>query len=117
MAPGRGLRDVAGAAYVRAGVARNVVMTVPTFTAAAATIAETDYVASLPASLLRVLGPKLGVQAVSGPVPQLSVRMELSWHERTHTDPAMIAFRALVKRALPRRAATRGKRSIGRDRP
>jgi hypothetical protein len=26
--------------------------------------------------------------------------MTLSWHDRTHTDPAMCAFRTLVRRAI-----------------
>jgi len=33
-------------------------------------------------------------------VPSHAVTMALCWHERTHTDPAMSAFRALVRGAL-----------------
>lgn len=41
LAPGRGFRDPIGAAYARAGVPRRVVMTVPSFSAAAAIVAST----------------------------------------------------------------------------
>jgi DNA-binding transcriptional LysR family regulator len=100
MVPGRGFRDMVGSAYARAGVTREVVMTVPTFTAAIAIIAETDYVATIPTSLLELYGERLGLRAVAGPVPEYEVAMQLSWHERTHTDPAMRAFRDLLRRAL-----------------
>jgi len=99
MAPGRGLRDRAGFAYARAGIPRDVAMVVPTFTAAAAVVAATDLVATLPASLVEVLGARLGLRVVRAPVPLHSVTMNLCWHDRTHADPAMIAFRDLVRRA------------------
>jgi DNA-binding transcriptional LysR family regulator len=100
MAPGRGFRDLAAAAYARAGVARDVAVTVPTFTAAAAVAAATDLVTTLPASLHAVLGSRLGLKILKGSVPQHIVTMNLSWHDRTHTDPPMVAFRALVRRAV-----------------
>jgi DNA-binding transcriptional LysR family regulator len=100
MAPGRGFRDPIGAAYARAGIDRTVTTSVPTFTAAAAVAAATDLVATLPASLFAVQGPGLGLRAVKGPAPVYTVTMALCWHERTHTDPAMSQFRALVRRSI-----------------
>jgi DNA-binding transcriptional LysR family regulator len=100
MAPGRGFRDPIAAVYTRAGIERTVAVTVPTFTAAAAVAATTDLVATLPASLLSVHGASLGLRAVDGPVPVHKVTMALCWHERTHTDPAMSAFRELVRGAV-----------------
>lgn len=100
LAPGRGFRDPFAASYVRAGLPRTVVLTVPSFAAAAAVTAQTDYVTTLPASLLATLGAPLRLAAVGGPVPAQAVSMALCWHERTHADPAAVAFRALVKRAL-----------------
>jgi DNA-binding transcriptional LysR family regulator len=99
MVPGMGFRDPAAAAYARADLPRDIAITVPTFTAAAAVVAASDLVASLPASLVDVLGPSLGLRTLTGPVPPHAVTMSLSWHERTHVDPAMIAFRDLVGRA------------------
>lgn len=99
MVPGQTLRDLAGAAYARAGVARDVAMTVPTFSAAAAVVAATDLVATVPASLFDVVGPVLRLRALPAPIPPLPIATNLCWHERTHADPAAAAFRDVVRRA------------------
>lgn len=100
LAPGRGFRDALAASYARAGIERTVAMTVPSFAAAAAVAASTDLVATLPQSLFSVQGSRLGLIAVEGAVPRHTVAMALCWHERTHSDPALAAFRALVRGAL-----------------
>lgn len=100
MVPGRNFRDRVAVAYARAGVPREVVMTVPTFTAAAAVVAASDLVTTLPASLLAVHGRQFGLRALVAPVSTPAVEMALCWHERTHADPAAAAFRALVRRAV-----------------
>ena len=100
MLPGRTFRDHVSAAYESAGIRREVVLAVPTFTAAAAVAAGTDLVATLPGSFLATEGSRLGLRAVRGPAPAHDVSISLCWHERTHSDPAMIAFRALVRRAI-----------------
>lgn len=100
MVPGRNFRDHLAVAYARAGVPREVVMTVPTFTAAAAVVAASDLVTTLPASLLAVHGTQFGLRTLLAPVSTPAVLMALCWHERTHADPAAVAFRALVRRAV-----------------
>jgi DNA-binding transcriptional LysR family regulator len=100
MVAGRSTRDLTGAAYARAGVTRNVAMVVPSFSAAAAIVAATDLVATVPSSLYEVLGPRLGLRTLAAPIPPLFVTMKLSWHERTHADPAATGFRDLVRRAV-----------------
>jgi DNA-binding transcriptional LysR family regulator len=100
MVPGRGFRDPVALAYARAGIPRDVAMTVPTFTAAAAVVAATDWVATLPASLLAVLGIQFGLRALKATAPPHTIAIALCWHERTHADPAMIALREIVRRAL-----------------
>jgi DNA-binding transcriptional LysR family regulator len=100
MAPGRGFRDALAATYARAGIDRNVAMIVPSFAAAAAVVANTELVASLPESLFNAQSSRLGLIAVAGAVPRHTVEMALCWHDRTHTDPAMVTFRALLRRAL-----------------
>jgi DNA-binding transcriptional LysR family regulator len=102
--PGRNLRDPVAAVYERAGVVREVVMTVPSFVTAAAFVAASDLVATVPASMHAVHGAKWRLRAVMGPVPAETIEMALSWHERTHADPAAAAFRALVRGVV--RAAT-----------
>ncbi|NTX55698.1 LysR family transcriptional regulator [Myxococcus sp. CA039A] len=100
MVPGKGFGDAVGAAYARAGIPREVVMTVPTFTAAAAVVAATDLVATLPESLVHEHGARLTVHPVDAPHPSHSVRISMCWHERTHADPAARFFRELVRRGV-----------------
>jgi DNA-binding transcriptional LysR family regulator len=108
MVPSKGFHDLVASAYARAGIARRVVMSMPTFTAAAAVVVATDYVTSLPASLLEHYGPRMGLRVVLGPVPAHTVPMELSWHERTHSDVALIAFRELVRRVVSKAGRSGG---------
>ncbi|RKH91238.1 LysR family transcriptional regulator [Corallococcus sp. AB045] len=100
MVPGKGFRDLVGAAYARAGIRREVAMTVPSFLTAAAMVAATDLVATLPESLVAAQGARLGVRGVNAPVPAHTVKMALCWHDRTHADPAVRYFRALVRSAV-----------------
>lgn len=99
VAPGRGNQGLA-AAYAAARVPRDVAVVVPTFTAAAAIIAATDLVASLPASLVDVLGPRLALRALATPIPPVRTTIKLLWHERTDQDPGLRAFREVVTGAL-----------------
>jgi DNA-binding transcriptional LysR family regulator len=98
LVPGKGFRDPIAAVYARAGVRRRVALTVPSFAAAAAVVAGTDLVTTLPASLVAAHATRLRV--VSTPLPEHTVKIALCWHERTHADPAAIAFRALVRGAV-----------------
>ena len=102
VAPGRGNRELA-ASYAALGVARDIAVVVPTFTAAAAIVAATDLVASLPGSLVDVLAPRLALRRVATPLAPIDTTLNLLWHERTHQDPALRAFRDLLA-ALFRRS-------------
>ena len=99
MVPGRNLRDPAGDAYRRAKVRREIAITVPTFTAAAAVVASTDLVATVPLSFAKLYGRRFGFEIITN-APEYRVQLVLSWHERTHDDPASIAFRSSIRRAL-----------------
>ena len=98
VAPGRGSRPLA-ASYAALGVVRDIAAVVPTFTAAAAIVAGTDLVASLPGSLVDVLGPRLALRRVAAPLAPIRSSINLLWHERTDRDPALRAFRELLARA------------------
>jgi DNA-binding transcriptional LysR family regulator len=102
VAPGRGSRPLA-ASYAAFGVVRDIAVVVPTFTAAAAVVAGTDLVASLPASLVQVLAPRLGLRRVATPLAPIRTTVNLLWHERTHQDPALRAFRDVLVDAAGRR--------------
>jgi DNA-binding transcriptional LysR family regulator len=97
MLPGKNLRDRVAEVYARAGIERQIALTVPSFAAAAAVVAATDLVATIPSSLLAAHAT---LRAVRVPVPAHGVEIALCWHDRTHTDPAAIGFRALVRSAL-----------------
>jgi DNA-binding transcriptional LysR family regulator len=108
LAPGRGFPDAVASAYARSGITRTVAITAPSFTAAAAIVAATDAVATLPGSLVRSHGARLGIRAIAGgPVPKHGVEIAMCWHERTHADPASMALRALVVRAIAEARAAR----------
>ena len=109
MAPGRGFRDALAGVYARAGITRTLAMTVPTFIAAAAVVAATDLVATVPVSLFTTAGRGLGLAIVQGEVPAHGVSVALCWHERTHADQAMSAFRQIVSSALTSPASRRTK--------
>jgi DNA-binding transcriptional LysR family regulator len=106
VAPGRGNRPLA-ASYAALGVARDIAVVVPTFTAAAAVVAGTDLVASLPASLVDVLGPRLALRRITTPLAPVGTPINLLWHERTHQDPALRAFRDVVAQAARKVSGSR----------
>jgi DNA-binding transcriptional LysR family regulator len=98
VAPGRGSRPLA-ASYAALGVPRDTAVVVPTFTAAAAIVAGTELVASLPASLVDVLAPRLALRRVATPLAAVRTTINLLWHDRTDHDPALRLFRALLVQA------------------
>jgi DNA-binding transcriptional LysR family regulator len=99
VAPGRGYSELAQT-YVRLGIDRRVAVTVPTFSAAAAVVSETDLVATIPSTLMELLGERFRLRIIAGPVPNMVTQIKLVWHERTANDPAMRVFRAVVARAV-----------------
>ena len=101
VAPGRGYRELARS-YARLDIKREVAVVVPSFIAAAAVVAQTDFVGTLPASLVEVLGERLGLRVVTAPAPRITIDIKLVWHDRTDDDPAMRAFRDIVIRAMSR---------------
>jgi DNA-binding transcriptional LysR family regulator len=99
VAPGRGNRQLA-ATYSALGVARDIALIVPTFTAAAAVVAATDLVASLPESLVNVLESRFALRRVVTPLAPIRTTINLLWHERTHQDPTLRAFRQVLVDAV-----------------
>jgi DNA-binding transcriptional LysR family regulator len=99
VAPGRGYRELARS-YARLDIGRQVAVVVPTFIAAAAVVARTDFVATLPESLIEALGGRFGLRVLTGPAPKMTTEIKLVWHERTLDDPALRSFREVVVRAM-----------------
>jgi DNA-binding transcriptional LysR family regulator len=99
VAPGRGFRGLAES-YARLGIRRAIAMVVPSFVSAAAVVAQTDWVATLPVGLVATLKAQFDLVAFKGDAPTQRTPLNLIWHDRTHADPASCAFRALLHRAL-----------------
>jgi len=95
VAPGRGYKGLAEL-YAEAGVERRVAMTVPSFVAAAAVASATEFVATIPESLVEILGERFGFTVLKAPVPVLTTPLNLVWHERTDDDAGGRAFRSLI---------------------
>jgi DNA-binding transcriptional LysR family regulator len=95
VAPGRGYRGLSKL-YADAGVDRRVAMTVPSFVAAAAVVAATDFVATLPATVVDVFEKQFHLIVVNAPAPVSKTALNLIWHERTNADSAARAFRSLI---------------------
>ena len=95
MVPGRRFTDVFASAYAAAGIAREVAVTVPSFAAAAAIVRASDLVTMLPASLIT-----RDLRIVPLPFPAHVTKLAMSWHDRTHLDPAARAFRDVVRAAV-----------------
>ena len=95
IAPGRGNQALA-ASYAALGVTRDIAVVVPTFTAAAAIVAATDLVASLPASLVDVFGPRFALRRVATPLAPTATTLNLLWHDRTDQDPALRVLRNML---------------------
>jgi len=98
VAPGRGYRGLAQL-YADAGIERRVVMTVPSFFAAAAVVAATDFVTTLPTNLVDAFKERFDLAAIKAHAPALTTTLNLIWDDRTHDDPASQAFRALIFRS------------------
>ncbi len=84
-------------ALARAGLVRNIAVTVPTFFAAACVVARTDLISGMPLRVAKALGKSLGIEVLTGPAPPLRFEMAMHWHLRTDQDPAANAFRQVVK--------------------
>jgi DNA-binding transcriptional LysR family regulator len=88
-------------AFARLGLVRKVVLSVPHFTTAAWVAARSDLVAALPKMLAEELAPALSLAVLDLPLalPE-SFRICLTWHARTHADPASRYFRQVLLDAL-----------------
>jgi DNA-binding transcriptional LysR family regulator len=105
MVPGKNFRDPFAATFAAANLAREVVITVPSYSAAAEVVAASDLVTMLPASLFEAKSASLGLRPLTSALLSHVTKFALSWHERTHNDPSARAFRALVKGVVTRAGA------------
>ena len=94
---GRGIVDDFFASH---GLHRDIAVSVPSFAAAAAIAAQTDWVAGMPRRMASAFLRQMPLIAVAMPIPAVRFRMQLVWHERTDRDAGAQFFRALILEAV-----------------
>lgn len=99
VSPGRGYQGLDDS-YAKLGIQRHIAMVVPSFVAAAAVVAKTNLVATLPVGIVQFFVAQFGLIVLQGIAPRQCTPLHLIWHERTHSDPACCAFRAIVDRVF-----------------
>jgi DNA-binding transcriptional LysR family regulator len=78
------------------GLSRRVAVRTPSFLAAPLLVAQSDYVLTAPALMLRPLARPLGLRLHEPPLTFGSFRIFQAWHPRTQDDAAHRWFRGLV---------------------
>ena len=93
----------------QAGLHRDIAISVPSFAAAAAIAAQTDWVAGMPRRMAAVFLRQMPLSTVALPVPPLPFRIQLVWHQRTQADAGARFFRSVILAAVQARHAVSGK--------
>jgi DNA-binding transcriptional LysR family regulator len=93
--PGIGHRIVENY-FASHGLHRDIAIAVPSFAAAAAIAARTDWVAGMPRRMAAVFLRQMPLTVVAVPVPAVRFRIQLLWHARTHKDAGAQFFRSLI---------------------
>jgi DNA-binding transcriptional LysR family regulator len=78
--------------------ARNVVLRVPSFVAAAMVAKHTDAVATLPSRVAAMLAVEISLQLIRPPLALPLLAIGLYWHERAHRDGGNKWLRSLFQR-------------------
>lgn len=92
-APGGPVDD----ALAARGLTRDVVLRIPQFTSAPFLVASSDLVLTAPMGLAVWARDFLSLQERPLPLRLPAVAAQMTWHERSHTDPAHVWFRRLVQ--------------------
>ena len=87
---------------------RDIAISVPSFAAAAAIASRTDWVAGMPRRMAAMFLRQMALSTVALPVPPVPFRIQLVWHERTHTDAGARFFRSVVLTSVQSRDAVGG---------
>ncbi|MBV8973205.1 MAG: LysR family transcriptional regulator [Sphingomonadaceae bacterium] len=96
VSPGGTLSGIVDASLAKLGRRRRVVLAVPYFLAALATVAETDLIATLPR---RLAGRYAGAFGLATAAPPLAVRafpVHAAWNRANDSDPALIWLRQRI---------------------
>lgn len=91
------------------GLHRDIAISVPSFAAAAAIAAHTDWVAGMPRRMAAAFLRQMPLITVAMPVPAVRFRIQLVWHARTHQDAGAAFFRSLILAAVRTRPQAAGR--------
>jgi DNA-binding transcriptional LysR family regulator len=94
---GGGFHGVTDEALADAGLARQVVLSVPHFLFVRSVLANTDLVAMLPSRLVRDTSE---LRVVEPPIEVAGYEMAMLWHERCHRDPAHQWLREYIAKSV-----------------
>lgn len=83
---------------MRAIAPSNMLSRVPSFVAGAIVAAQTDGVATLPATLANMIAAPLGMSVFPTPVALPRIVIAQYWHERDHRDDAHRRLRGVTNR-------------------
>jgi DNA-binding transcriptional LysR family regulator len=97
--PGIG-RRIVDDFFASHGLYRDIAVSVPSFAAAAAIAAHTDWVAGMPRRMATAFVRQMPLVAVAMPIPAVRFRIQLVWHERTNRDAGASFFRAQILAAV-----------------
>jgi DNA-binding transcriptional LysR family regulator len=105
VSPGGSLSGIVDRALAAEGLARRVVLAVPYFFAALATVAQTDLVATLPRRIALRHAANFGLQTKPPPLTVRHFPVQMVWSRRQGDDPAIAWLRGEISRAA-RKVAT-----------
>ena len=97
VAPGASLTGIVDEALARSGASRRVVMAVPYFFAALATVAETDLIATVPRRVAEKHAAPFGLATAPPPMPIRSFPVQMIWSRRMGDDPALCWLRNRIE--------------------
>ncbi|MBN8909769.1 MAG: LysR family transcriptional regulator, partial [Rhodospirillales bacterium] len=99
-APGGTLGGIVDQVLQARGVSRRVVVAVPYFLAALATVAASDLIATVPRWLALAQAKAFRLVTAPPPVPIRSFAVRMTWSRRAASDPALAWLRGQVVEAV-----------------
>ena len=99
VSPGGSLHGIVDKALADLGRTRRVIVAVPYFFAALATVARTELIATLPSRIARCHAANFGLTTCLPPIPIRSFPVQMVWNKRFGHDPALTWLRDKIQAA------------------
>ena len=105
VSPGATLTGIVDKALAAAGASRHVVVAVPYFLAALATVARTNLLATVPRRVAHFHAADFGLTIALPPIVVRSFSVQMVWSRRLGVDPALRRPRTITELVLAAGAA------------